>query len=83
MSKEPQLEFLFEVSIETAFPHAIGENPHGNRQIIPVTGDRLRAPASKGRFFLVVGIGCSCDQMVLEKSMRGRPGRLRMALSFM
>ena len=83
MSNEPQLEFLFKVSIETAFPHAIGENPYGNRQIIPVTGDHLRAPASQGRFFLGVGIGCLCDQMGLEKLMRGRPGRLRMVLSCM
>ena len=49
MSNEPRLEFLFEVSIETAFPHAIGENPHGNRQIIPVTGGSFEGPRLKGK----------------------------------
>ncbi len=49
MSNKPQLEFLFEVSIEIAPPHAIGENPHGNRQIIPVTGGSFEGPRLKGK----------------------------------
>jgi uncharacterized protein DUF3237 len=83
MSNEPQLEFLFEGALETALPHAIGENPHGNRAIIPVTGDRLKAPTSKGRFFLVVQSACSSDQMGWVNSMCGKPGRRRMVPSCM
>lgn len=49
MSNKPQLEFLFEVSIEIASPYAIGENPHGNRQIIPVTGGSFEGPRLKGK----------------------------------
>ena len=49
MANEPQLEFLGEVSVETALPQAIGENPHGNRQIVPVTGGSFAGPRLKGK----------------------------------
>jgi len=49
MSNKPQLEFLFEVALEIAPPHAIGENPHGNRAIIPVTGGSFEGPRLKGK----------------------------------
>ena len=49
MSNKPQLEFLFDVSLEIAPPIAIGENPHGNRVIVPVTGGSFEGPRLKGK----------------------------------
>jgi hypothetical protein len=49
MSNKPQLEFLFDVSIEIASPYAIGETPHGNRLIVPVTGGSFEGPRLKGK----------------------------------
>ena len=49
MLNKPELEFLFEVSLEIAPPHAIGENPHGNRQIVHVTGGSFEGPRLKGK----------------------------------
>jgi hypothetical protein len=48
-SNEPHLVFLCTVSLETAPPQAIGENPHGNRQIVPVTGGRFSGPRLTGK----------------------------------
>ncbi|HEX9132353.1 MAG TPA: DUF3237 domain-containing protein [Ktedonobacteraceae bacterium] len=48
MPNEPQLEFLYEISAYLASPLAIGENPHGNRQIVPVTGGSFEGPRLKG-----------------------------------
>jgi hypothetical protein len=49
MSHEPQYEALCEVSLETAPPQAIGETPHGNRQIVPVTGGAFAGPRLQGK----------------------------------
>jgi hypothetical protein len=49
MSHEPQLESLCKVSLVTALPQAIGQNPHGNRQIVPVTGGSFEGPHLKGK----------------------------------
>jgi hypothetical protein len=48
MSNEPQLEFLYEASVSLDPPIAIGENPHGNRQILPMTGGSFEGPRLKG-----------------------------------
>jgi len=48
-SNEPQLAFLCTVSLETASPQAIGQNPHGNRQIVPVTGGSFAGPRMNGK----------------------------------
>ena len=48
-SYEPQLAFLCTVSLETTFPQAIGDNPHGNRQIVPVTGGSFEGPRLTGK----------------------------------
>lgn len=47
-SNEPQLTFLCMVSLETTLPLAIGQNPHGNRQIVPVSGGSFAGPHLKG-----------------------------------
>jgi hypothetical protein len=49
MPNEPQLEFLFEMSAYLAPPIAIGENPHGNRQILPVAEGSFEGPRLKGK----------------------------------
>jgi len=49
MSHEPQLELLCEVALETALPQAIGETPHGNRQVVPVTGGAIAGPRLQGK----------------------------------
>jgi hypothetical protein len=49
MPNEPQLEFLYEISAYLAPTLAIGENPHGNRQIVPVTGGSFEGPRLKGQ----------------------------------
>lgn len=49
MPNEPQLEFLYEISASLDPPIAIGENPHGNRQILPVTGGSFEGPRLKGK----------------------------------
>jgi hypothetical protein len=49
MPNEPQLEFLYEISAYLESPIAIGENPHGNRQIVPVTGGSFEGPRLKGK----------------------------------
>ncbi len=49
MLDEPQLEFLYEISASLDPPIAIGENPHGNRQISPVTGGSFEGPRLKGK----------------------------------
>src|SRR5215469_13610168 len=48
-SNELQLAFLCTVSLETAPAQAIGENPHGNRQIVPVTGGHFSGPRLTGK----------------------------------
>jgi len=48
-SNGPQLAFLCTVSLETAPPQAIGDNPHGNRQVVPVTGGSFEGPRLKGK----------------------------------
>jgi len=49
MPNEPQLEFLYELSAYLESPLAIGENPRGNRQIVPVTGGSFEGPRLKGK----------------------------------
>jgi hypothetical protein len=49
MPNELQWEALCEVSLETAPPQAIGEIPHGNRQIVPVTGGSFAGPRLQGQ----------------------------------
>jgi hypothetical protein len=49
MLDEPQLEFLYEISASLDPPIAIGENPHGNRQISPVTEGSFEGPRLKGK----------------------------------
>jgi Protein of unknown function (DUF3237) len=49
MSNKPQLEFLFEVSVDLASPLAIGQTPHGYRQIVPITGGSFEGPNLKGK----------------------------------
>ena len=44
MPNEPQLEFLYEISAYLESPLAIGENPHGNRQIAPISGGSFEGP---------------------------------------
>lgn len=51
MSYEPPWELLCEVSLETAPAQAIGETPHGNRQIVPVTGGSFAGPRLQGKVF--------------------------------
>jgi hypothetical protein len=48
MANGPQWELLCEVALETAPPQAIGENPHGNRLIVPITGGSFAGPHLKG-----------------------------------
>jgi hypothetical protein len=49
MPNEPQLEFLYEILAYLDLPIAIGENPHGNRQIVPITGGTFEGPRLKGK----------------------------------
>jgi hypothetical protein len=42
------LEFLYEITAQLDSPLVIGENPHGNRQIVPVTGGTFEGPRLKG-----------------------------------
>ena len=49
MSNKPQLEFLFEVSVDLASPLAIGQTQHGYRQIVPITGGSFEGPRLKGK----------------------------------
>ena len=49
MPNEPQLEFLYEISAYLESPIAIGENPHGNRQIAPVAGGSFEGPRLQGK----------------------------------
>jgi len=49
MPNEPQLEFLYEISAYLESPILIGENPHGNRIIVPVTGGSFEGPRLKGK----------------------------------
>ena len=49
MPNEPQLEFLYEITANLDAPLAIGENPHGNRQIVPITGGTFEGPRLKGK----------------------------------
>jgi hypothetical protein len=49
MSNEPQSAVLCTVTLETALPQAIGENSHGNRQILPVTGGAFAGPHLNGK----------------------------------
>src|SRR5258708_13987418 len=49
MPNEPQLEFLYEISAYLESPMAIGENPHGNRQIAPVAGGSFEGPRLQGK----------------------------------
>ena len=49
MPNEPQLEFLYEIVAYLESSIAIGENPHGNRQIVPVTGGSFEGPRLKGK----------------------------------
>lgn len=49
MPNEPQLEFLYELSAYLELPLAIGECPHGNRQIVYVTGGSFEGPRLKGK----------------------------------
>ena len=48
MQNQPQLEFLYEITAQLDSPLVIGENPHGNRQIVPVTGGTFEGPRLKG-----------------------------------
>ena len=49
MSNEPQLEFLYQISVYLGPPQAIGEHPRGNRQIVPITGGSFEGPQLKGK----------------------------------
>jgi hypothetical protein len=49
MPNEPKLEFLYEISAYLESTIAIGENPHGNRVIVPVTGGSFEGPHLKGK----------------------------------
>src|SRR5215831_15302742 len=49
MLHEPQYEVLCEVSLETAPRQAIGETPHGNRQIVPLTGGAFAVLRLQGK----------------------------------
>src|SRR5262249_24637390 len=49
LSHEPQLVVLCKVSLDAILPQAIGQNPHGNRQIVPVTGGSFDGPHLKGK----------------------------------
>ena len=42
------MEFLYEITAQLDSPLVIGENPHGNRQIVPVTGGTFEGPRLKG-----------------------------------
>ena len=48
MQNQPQLEFLYEIAAHLDSPLVIGENPHGNRQIVPVTGGMFEGGRLKG-----------------------------------
>jgi hypothetical protein len=48
MQNQPQLEFLYEITAHLDAPLVIGENPHGNRQIVPVIGGTFEGPRLKG-----------------------------------
>jgi hypothetical protein len=48
MPTEPKLEFLYEITIDLDPPIAIGANPHGNRQIIPLKGGHFEGPRLSG-----------------------------------
>lgn len=49
MPNKPELEFLYEILAYLESPIAIGECPHGNRQIVPVTGGSFEGPRLKGK----------------------------------
>ena len=48
MQNEPRLEFLYEITAEVGAPIAIGDNPHGNRQIVPLVGGSFAGPHLNG-----------------------------------
>jgi hypothetical protein len=45
---ELKSELLFEMTVDLAEPQVIGDTPHGNRQIIYVTGGSFEGPRLKG-----------------------------------
>jgi hypothetical protein len=47
-SDEAPLVFLCTVSLETSPPQVIFQNPHGDRQIVPVTGGSFDGPHLRG-----------------------------------
>jgi Protein of unknown function (DUF3237) len=58
MPTEPSLEFLYEITIELEAALAVGENPHGNRQIIPLKGGSFTGPRLRGKVVQGEPIGC-------------------------
>jgi hypothetical protein len=49
MLNTPQLEFLFEVSVDVASLLTIGQTPHGYRRIAHITGGSFEGPRLKGK----------------------------------
>ena len=49
MLNKPQLEFLFEVSVDVTSPLTIGQTPHGYRRIAHITGGSFEGPRLKGK----------------------------------
>jgi hypothetical protein len=49
MPSEPRLEFLYTLVAELAPPIPIGDIPHGQRLVIPVTGGTFEGPRLRGK----------------------------------
>jgi hypothetical protein len=49
MQNEPRREFLYEITVELGASIAIGDTPHGNRLIAPITGGSFEGPHLKGK----------------------------------
>ena len=44
----PSLEFAFTATVTLGIIQPVGDVPHGNRRIIPITGGKFEGPAIKG-----------------------------------
>ena len=49
MNSAPSLEFFCELNVQLDPPLIVGETPHGERKIIPITGGTVSGPVVNGK----------------------------------
>ncbi|KAL2115186.1 hypothetical protein VTJ04DRAFT_10849 [Mycothermus thermophilus] len=47
--KAPGLTYLYSLNCTLGVPYSVGNGPHGNRVVIPITGGTFSGPRLKGR----------------------------------